>query len=130
MNNMYHFLIIFMLLNFTLALLGSVTFGQAYLEFSSPQNALYTLYIGFYTSDFPDFSADPLFAVYAVIFAVIIWGTLLNLFLAIVVESYLVAVREVVEDLASSIGTDPEGYCKLIICKVRDRRLSSQQKDF
>merc|ERR1719456_1119437 len=72
-NNLFHFLIIFLALNFCLALIGTVTFGQTYEQFSDPATSLYTLYIGFLSGDFPDFSKDALFGIYAVTFAFLIW---------------------------------------------------------
>ena len=50
------------------------------------QATLYTLYNGFFRGEFPAFDTDPLFGTYAIAFGLVIWLTLLNYVLAIVVE--------------------------------------------
>lgn len=95
-NDMFHWLLLFFFVNALLSGLGLVTFGSSLTEYSDIGRTLQTSYNGFITGEMPDFKST-LFAIYVIIFIFVVWGSLLNLFLAIIVEAYG-KVRQAVED--------------------------------
>merc|ERR1712096_158635 len=96
-DDLFHFCVLFVFVLFVLSTLGCAIFGHTIPEVSSVGKAMHTAYSGFISGEMPDFQKEWQFAIYVMIFTLMVWACLLNFLLAIIVEAYLNAKKQVEE---------------------------------
>jgi len=98
LDDMFHFVLLFSGVNLLLGFLAWCIFGSSVPEFSTIGRVLIANYVGFMegeTVPFTEHEDDPLLVVFILIFVLLVWGCLLNFFLAIIFEAYARAKTEV-----------------------------------